>query len=73
MLIKSKKINSGLYQIAVNTHIFQVEKFPDASWYVFLLLPNGAREWYQDFHTKRDDAVNYIIKLDICVDKLKVR
>jgi hypothetical protein len=59
--MKTKRVNTGHYEVTVGSRSFEVQKFPDGSWMLFEM--NGAsRDYIQDYCTKAD-AVKGLVEL----------
>jgi hypothetical protein len=51
--MKTKRINAGIYDIAIAGRAFEIEQYPDGNWLVFEANGEGTREYHKDFVTLR--------------------
>lgn len=51
--MKTRRINTGIYELTAHGNTYQVEKYPDGAWLLFIMV-NGSREYCNDFPTLRD-------------------
>lgn len=63
-MIKSKRISAGIYTVEYNGKMFDIERVNaviedkeyknDWSWMLFEVQPNGTREYWNHFVSKKD-------------------